>query len=67
MAKMREKNLASSVEKRMPDVFLRLETPIRKSLPSSVLATESILENAHSLVSRAPAKIRRWLVSFTKP
>ena len=59
MAKMREKNWASEGEKRRPDVFLRLETPIRKSLPDSVLATERIFENAHSVVSSDPAKMRR--------
>ena len=59
MAKMREKNWASEGEKRRPDVFLRLETPMRKSLPASVLATERILANAHSVVSSDPAKMRR--------
>ena len=59
MAKMREKNWALECEKRRPDVFLRLETPMRKSSPVSVFATERILENAHSVVSREPAKMRR--------
>ena len=67
MAKMRAKNLASESVKRRPEVFLRLETLIRKSLPVSVFATERIFEKAHSLVSVEPAKMRRWLVSFTKP
>ena len=59
MAKMREKNWASEGEKRRPDVFLRLETPMRKSSPDSVLATERIFEKAHWVVSREPAKISR--------